>query len=649
MRRFLLIISVFCSVSALAQLRVKTSTNDLGDIFERNGPVLTNFEIQNPYYRDTIQITDIHTSCGCTAIMSSDTVVYPRQTIYLKVSYDPTDRIGLFQKTIHLETLTAGHEKNSLYLKLIGNVVGEPKEEVETPVELIDYKVAPLYFFPISPYDTSYFDLNKLVDFSNDITFEIDKYSFTTLGMEIRIKNKSLIEDLEQMASYLKRKLVREMMERQYVSANITFNDPVFVYDNTIPAWSVAQIKLYSAKFNDDNIKESVIKMTDPKDEQKSYYILDYNMNVSPTSEKLVDLVDYAPINTKLFKNGRIVLNAVVYVPESIGRKNAIKIAKGFNRSLYKKMKASSGISKDEFLITYDTITTHASTNYKVQLYDAEDKATDNKITYIEKPEDITVPLLPTYKTEFFTEHNEIPQSSVEFDQFWNALLAYTNTGKNIQITIESSASKYPKKPYVDPYQVAQKKGDKVAKFLADKFLKETGKELIVNVVTTVQGPEFETKNFTQPMYFQYEYIKLIPNYLNQRPMGLDFERSKPYIVNYDYYYIGIDTSSLVFKKFVDYLIYEIQTNGFVEIRTESSASNLIVDSRKSNEYWAYSHLDVSKKRLFAYLKSKLIDPNRLIITNEKIVVQGIPYNPKIPVVRYRNFQYVTFVPKKYL
>ena len=133
------------------------------------------------------------------------------------------------------------------------------------------------------------------------------------------------------------------------------------------------------------------------------------------------------------------------------------------------------------------------------------------------------------------------------------------------------------------------------------------------------------------------------------RSFAFNFVRPKPYIVNYDYYYIGIDTTSPVFQKFVDYLIYEIQTNGFVEIRTESSASNLLVDVRKSNEYWAYSHLEVSKERLFNYLKSKLIDPNRVIITNEKIVVQGIAYDPKIPVVRYHNFQYVTFVPKKYL
>ena len=649
MKVFLLILSIVYTALAFSQLRVKTSTNNLGDIFEQNGVVISSFEVQNPYYSDTIQITNISTSCGCTAIISKDTLVYPRQTIVLKVSYDPANRIGLFQKTIHLETLTAGHEKNSLYLKISGNVIGVTGEKTDIPTELIDYKVAPIYFFPLTPYDSSFFNLNRIVDFSNDITYEIDYYNFTTVGMEIRVRDKSLIEDFETLASYLKKKLIKEMIKRQYLGANITFIDPIFVYDNTIPAWSAAKMKLYSVKFNDDKIKESVIKMTNQKVEKKSYYLLDYNYNIFPTSEQLVNLVNYSTLNTKLFRNGKIELNAVVYVPESMGRKTAVKMAKKFSKTLFKRMKETSGISNDEFLIVYDTVATHANTKYKFQLYDKADKESGNGIRYKEKPENILIPLLPTYKTQFFTQNDEIPVGSVRFDHFWNAIIAHASTGENIQITLESSSSKYPKKPFVDPFVAALRKGEKVAAFIKQKYFKETGKTIQVNVISTVQGPEFETKNFTQPMYFKYEYIKLVPLYMSPRQMNVLPVRPKPYIVNYDYYYIGIDVSSLVFQKFADYLAYEIQTKGFVDVRTESSASNLIVDKRKSNEYWAYSHLEVSKDRLNNYLKSKLIDPNRLIISNEKIVVQGIPYNSKTPVIRYRNFQYVTFVPKKYL
>jgi hypothetical protein len=96
-------------------------------------------------------------------------------------------------------------------------------------------------------------------------------------------------------------------------------------------------------------------------------------------------------------------------------------------------------------------------------------------------------------------------------------------------------------------------------------------------------------------------------------------------------------------------LIYEIQRHGFMELKTESSASNITVDRRKSNYYLAYSHLEESKNRFYDYLKKRLVDPNRLLITEERILVQGIPYSKNTPIIRYRRYQYVTFVPAKYL
>ena len=640
---------IFWSVFGMSQIRVKTSIQDLGDILEENGTVFAHFELENPYYSDTIKITDFFTSCGCTAILTRETVISPRQKLDLKVSYDPTDRIGLFAKTIHLKTLTGKSEKNNIYLKLTGNVIGKKNTKIDKPIELLDYKIAPLYFFPITTFDTSYFDLNKVIDFANDITYEIDYYSFTTLGFEIRIRDKSLIEDLEILASYVKSKFIRAMKSRNYLGPQITFIDPIFIYDSRIPLWSAAKIKVYSVKYNNDKIDESIVKLTSLEKPIEDLFLINYSKNKMPLTEDLLKKLNTSTIDTKLFKNGKLVLNAKVFVPENKSIGKAKKIAKKFKKGLYKQLKKSSGISKKDLILTFDTLAKQKGVKYSFSLYDNADIEKQNNIKYIVKPENIVVPLLPTYKAQMFTARENIDMNSEKFKQFWDALIAYSTTGKNVQITVESSSSKYPKKPFIDPFVAAKEKGEKTALFIKQKYYKETGRRLTVRTVNTVQGPDFETKNFTQPQYFKYEYIKLVPNYLSKRNIKITPIKPKPYIVNYDFYYIGIDTSSLVFKKFAEYLIYEIQKNGFVEIRTESSASHLLVDKRRSNEYWAYSHLEVSKKRLFAYLKKRLIDPNRVIITNEKIVVQGIPYKRKTPVVRYRSFQYVTFVPSKYL
>ena len=648
-RQFILIWLLSASLLSNAQIRVESSTNDLGDIFEDGGVVLTTFKLQNPYFSDTIRILDISTSCGCMAILSNDSIILPRKVAELKITYDPADRVGLFAKSIHIKTQTGPIEQNSLYLKIVGNVIGETQVSQSTPINLIEYRVAPIYFYPVTGYDTSFFSMSKIEEFVNDISFEIDYYNFTTLGFEIRLKDRSLVEHFEVLSSYFKYKFIRELELRGYTKENITFINPVIIFDNKVPAWSIAKLKVYSLKFNDDKLKRSVIRLTNEDAMENGNFVGYYNSEVYPHTDSLLKSIDQKDLEGRLFKQGQLNLKGTVLVPESVGVKAAKKIAKKLSKALYRSLKSTTGVSKKEYNLSFESTDIHAATKYKVELWDAFDTSKATQIRYIEKNEDIVAPLLPTYKTRFFLPKQKINEKSVQFAHFWETIVSYASTGKNLQLIVESSTSNYPKKPYNDPLVVAKEKGETVVEFIKEKYKREVGKELDVRLVTCVQGPEFETQNFTQPEYFKYEYINLVPVFLTPREIEIPPIEPKPYIVNYDYYYIGVSVESPVFQRFCDYLIYEIQTNGFVEIRTESSASNLIVDSRKSNEYWAHSHMAVSKERLFKYLKSKLIDPNRVIISNEKIVVQGIPYDPKTPVVRYKKFQYVTFIPTKYL
>ena len=632
-----------------AQIRIGNPIYDIGEVFEEKGLVYATFRLDNPYFNDTIKILDVTTSCGCTTVVSEDSVITPRSAIKLTVSYDPLKRIGLFSKTIHVKTRTGKYEENSLYLQIIGNVIGDADIKTNIPVSLIDYKVAPIYFFPVTTNDTSYFDMNKVVDFANDLTFEVDYYSFSTVGFEIRIRDKSVIGKFEVLVSYFKHRFIRAMMERGYRKENIVFTNPVVIYDNTIPRWSVAKLKVFSVKFNNNRIKESVIKMTNTKKKEKEAYILNYDSRTEPEAFFLVIDVDRPRLETKLFKDGELNLNGKILVPESVGLKKAKKIAKKFDRALYKHLKGTSGLSRKEFHLDFDTIALHAATNYRISLWDKQDFKSESRIKYVERPEEIVPPLLPTYKAPFFSAKENIDVTTIKFKHFWEAILAYVSPGKNLKIILESSASKYPKTSGIEPYLAAKQKGEKVARFIKERYFKVTGKKLNIELITTVQGPEYDLENFSKSDYYNYDYVKLVPVFTDRRKISIKPIQPKPYIVNYDYYYIGVDSRSIVFRKFCEYLVYEIETNGFVNIRTESSASNLIVDERKSNEYWAYSHLEVSKNRLFDYLRTRLIDPNRVIISNEKIVVQGMPFDRRIPVLRYRKFQFVTFVPVKYL
>lgn len=70
LRSLIVFMLLGASVNLYGQIQVKEPVRDLGDIFEKSGPVTIQFELFNPYRSDTISIVDIVTSCGCTATLA---------------------------------------------------------------------------------------------------------------------------------------------------------------------------------------------------------------------------------------------------------------------------------------------------------------------------------------------------------------------------------------------------------------------------------------------------------------------------------------------------------------------------------------------------------------------------------------------------
>lgn len=630
-----------------SQIRITKPEHDFGDIFEEKGVVYAEFELINPY-RDTIHIKSIETSCGCTAILSKDTIIKPLSSISLNVSYDPKGRVGLFYKSVKIETITGQSEHNTLYLKISGNVVSKVKNSQPNP-SLIEYEVAPIYFYPITQFDTSYLDFNFIIDFINDITYEVDYYQFSKVGFKIKVREKRNIEEIEYLIRFSKYKFLREMDERGYGKTRLFFSEPIYILDETIPSWSLGEIKVYSINYNKDELAQSQVKLTNVNDIDNNVYILNIKSASPFNLDSINNQINFKVLEQKLLQDSILVLNVDYKVPESYDLKKKLKFEESLYKMVYKRLKSTTGISKEELVFKFDSIQTHASTNHYIRIWQSNDLESNTNVTYQVKQDYIISPLLPTYKTKMFSKDDNLDTNSTEFKHFWSNLISYPRSSNYITLLIESSTSYYAKSTNQDPMYNARQKSIKASELIQNKFIKETGDTIHIEIKNIVLGPKYNKKEFTIEDYMQYEYIKLIPIYKNKRQLPISKISVRPYIVNYDYYFVGVDTNSFVFRKFAKYVIYEIQTKGIIEIKTESSASNIPVDRYKSNTYLAYKHLDESKKRLREYLKKRLVDPNRLLISEERILVQGIPYDKKTPIVRFKKFQYVTFVPVDYL
>jgi len=96
-------------------------TYDFGKIEESNGSVSCRFDFLNAGAVPLI-ISNVTTSCGCTASDWSREPVLPGSKGYIKVTYDPRNRPGKFEKTI---TVTSNAEGSPSVLHISGEVNGK--------------------------------------------------------------------------------------------------------------------------------------------------------------------------------------------------------------------------------------------------------------------------------------------------------------------------------------------------------------------------------------------------------------------------------------------------------------------------------------------------------------------------------------------
>lgn len=633
---------------AFGQIRVSETVQHLGDIFENKGKVTAKFNLSNPYREDTIRIIDIQTSCGCTAVLSQDTIILPSSSISIDVSYDPKGRLGLFVKSVEITTQTGRDIQDKLFLKIMGNVVSESFVAQKTSNELLQYSVAPIYFYPITAFDTSYLDYNFIIDFVNDLTYEVDFYQFATVGVEIEVADIKDVERLEHLINFSKKKVMREFNRRGFGESSVFFDEPVFKKSTELPPWSNAAIRLYSVNFDATGADTSVIKVSSKEQVLSTKMLLEYQRFALPEIETILEEVNFETIEGKLFLNGELNLNGTILMPWKKSEKVRLKTAAKLKKAIQKRIKETTGASKKEVRISFDSLGVHPEDKFQFLLWDEADVEEEETIRYVVKPDKIVPPQLPTYK-QFYEGQRNLDTASLAFKQFWKNCLRSYKKGEPIKLLLESSLSTARHDIEMENIDLAWIGARALKGQLEKKFRDETGGgEIDIKIKGAVHGPKFKMTNAAENFdYSQFDYFTIIPLvHLTESANNIS---TKPYMVNFDYYFKGIDTGAYGFQVFATELAESIKRDGYVELRMESSISKIPIEQTTSNLYLAYSRLIESQKRLKAAMALKLIDPNRIIFTDELVTEQGPDYDGTIPILQYRKFHYIRIVPEKSL
>lgn len=125
MKRLFLTISAAAALAvcnADTQVAFPKTAHNFGAFAEEDGPVSCRFPIVNTGNEELV-ILNVHASCGCTQPKYPRNPVAPGDTAYIDVTFDPSYRPGIFDKTISVETNT-NPAKNRLSIK--GTVIGSP-------------------------------------------------------------------------------------------------------------------------------------------------------------------------------------------------------------------------------------------------------------------------------------------------------------------------------------------------------------------------------------------------------------------------------------------------------------------------------------------------------------------------------------------
>lgn len=649
LKRGLILLLISCSIHVFGQIRAANPVHDLGDVYEHGGQVKTTFILQNPYRNDTIRIVNIETSCGCTAILSKDTLILPQSSIALDVAYDPTGRLGLFVKSIEITTRTGIAEQNKLFLKIMGNVVSESFTAREVKTDLVEYRVAPIYFYPITAFDTSYFDFNYIGSFINDLTYEVDYYQFTTVGIAVELASMEQLERVEILLNFARKKVIREFKKRGFPASVVFFNEPVFTLNTDLPKWAAASIQLYSFNFNDEEAEESIIRVSSTEIIQKGKVLMDYQRFAEPTLEEVLAEINFDRIDGKLFLNGSIALRGTLLMPYKKTNGYRKEFATNLEKAILKKIKSTTGAGKKDVSVSFDSLGVHPADKFRFILWDIADQEEQESIKFVVKEDLIIPPLLPTYKQSYtYSYPIVVDTQSVAFKHFWSNLVLNYQIGNHVELLVESSLSNVTKDFNKGPEELATQYGENVVLWLVKKFKRETEGDLTVTLKSFTHGPRFsQVSEAEQVEMTQFNYFSLVP-LVNMRK-DIRTKAPQPYMVNFDYFFNGIDTGAWGFQRFATALALMVLEDGYVELRIESGISKIPIEANRSNLFVAYKRLLVSQIRLKQALEEKLVDPNRILFVDESVVEQGPIYDGTVPIINYRKYHYIRIVPEKLL
>jgi hypothetical protein len=103
-----------------------------------------------------------------------------------------------------------------------------------------------------------------------------------------------------------------------------------------------------------------------------------------------------------------------------------------------------------------------------------------------------------------------------------------------------------------------------------------------------------------------------------------------------------------LFNQFADNLAQSIRAQGFIRLIIESSSSKVPTYIHGNNAILAGKRAEDAKQKLMQAVLVRGADPMRMIVTEERAIVQGPDYEGDIKTnpYKYEAYQYIKLIPE---
>ncbi len=648
---------------------------NFGIIEEDGGVVFHTFTFENRT-SDSVKVVSVETGCGCMAAVLSDSIILPGAQGKIQMVYDPAGRFGSFVKSASV-TFQADSMRTVRYLNVKGLVIND-----------IEKSNASDYFISLAPFrqmintktDTVYKQTDAFQKFVNDITFVIDREGFVNLTWNIKYDKLAGKQWAEQFAQDMAATVKRELQRRNYSNAPAGHRF-VYIEENKPVKGYVMDVLLTADKYTDFNRNTSLIERTQKVPVQDTMVFLPFpyrknllqykafSMNTKwYKAEKNKDALKWIDnLRIKALTNDSLLLGGVIYLP--VEKRDESLIKKKIEESVYfhefiEKELVKQGIPAKKIRLTKPELYTLPVTGFQSAFYSTlslpevketkvmeEDFSLFNGGEYAIKDE-YPVQNLPVYKQNYHGKGVRIDTSNVDFQRMMRLVMYQKSQGRKVVLYIESSASNLPTRENFDNFYVAELRA-KESRALIESWLVRNGyrKDSLefAQPIHLIQGPEYNLDYFLHSYYKAYQYIRLIPVYVNpfdELKAGL-----KPYMINFGIGDMELVYEAAMFQEFAAKLAEVILKQGFVKLKIESSSSKVPNVEGGNNSILAWRRAEDARKKVERALMKYGADPGRLIITEERALVQGPEYKGDVKTRpdKYEPFQYIKLLPEAVL